>query len=85
MKAKLKEIKNYDAQDTSYFINKKNKKSLADIGFSLPKEPSSKVISIRLPTGLLNVIQAYSTENDLPYESVIKLFLQEEVKKKKLG
>ena len=80
----MHEITDYDYSETSDMIDKKNPKTLADLGFELPKAPPTTVISIRLPNHLLNVIRAFSSQNDLPYQSVIKLFLEEEVARRKL-
>ncbi|MFC1771664.1 CopG family antitoxin [Candidatus Margulisiibacteriota bacterium] len=38
-----------------------------------------KGISICLQNRMLNAIRAYSSEHDLPYQSVIEMFLQEEI------
>jgi predicted DNA binding CopG/RHH family protein len=84
MKKKNNEIVDYDNNDTTAFIDKTKSKSLNDLGYKLPKETPTKVISLRLPTKLLNAIRAYSSQRDLPYQSVIKLFLQEEAEKYKL-
>jgi predicted DNA binding CopG/RHH family protein len=81
---KNNEIHDYDEFDTMSFINKTDVKNLADLGLKLPKKSPTTVISIRLPNNLLNAIRAYSTENDLPYQSLIKLFLQQEMSRKKL-
>jgi len=84
MKPNKDEITVYDDFDTTSYINKDNSKTLSDIGLKLPKEAPTTVISIRLPNRMLNVIRAYSSENDLPYQSVIKMFLQEEIVRHKL-
>ena len=81
---KKTEITLYDDYDTTSFINKKKPLSLKDIGLKLPTESPTTVISIRLPNKMLNAIRAFSSENDLPYQSVIKLFLQKEIKRNKL-
>lgn len=84
MKRNSKEIRDYDHDDTSQFIDPTQRKSLADLGFKSPKDPATTVISIRLPTRMLNSIRAFSSEHDLPYQAVIKMFLQEEIKRHKL-
>jgi len=39
----------------------------------------TQVISIRLPSALLNELRAISSETDIPYQGLIKLFLSESV------
>ena len=84
MKSNKKEILDYDNYDTTSYIDKKNPKTLKDIGLKLPIKSPTAVISIRLPNRMLNAIRAYSSEHDLPYQSVIKMFLQEEIIRHKL-
>ncbi|MBI4402949.1 MAG: hypothetical protein HY537_02235, partial [Deltaproteobacteria bacterium] len=51
----------------------------------LPNTPPTQVISIRLPSSLLNEIKALGSERDIPYHALIKLFLSQsiaEIKKK---
>jgi len=43
----------------------------------LPAVPPTQVISIRLPSPLLNELKAISSETDMPYQALIKLFLSE--------
>ena len=78
--AQLREINDYDSVDTSTFISNKPLK-FNDIGIQLPQQPPTQVVSIRLPTELLNKIKAYSSQRDVPYQSVIKLFLNEKMEK----
>lgn len=83
-KGKNKEIVVYDKNETTNFINKKNPLQLADLNIELPKEEPTKVISLRLPRELLNKIQAYASQQDVPYASVIKMILSEEIDKRYL-
>ena len=71
------EILDYDNLETTEFINKSQPLSLADLGLKLPDEGPTKVVSIRLPTNLLNQIKAYSTNNDIPYQAYIKHLLSQ--------
>ncbi|MFC1616736.1 CopG family antitoxin [Candidatus Margulisiibacteriota bacterium] len=80
-----KEITSYDDYDTTNFINKNKPKKLTALGLKLPSETPTSVISIRLPKRMLNIIRAFSSENDMPYQTVIKMFLQEEIKRHKLA
>lgn len=76
-KKKVIEITDYDKSDTSQFIDRKNPKKLSDLDIELPEDEPTKVVSIRLPSRLLNQIKAYASERDVNYSSVIKLILSE--------
>lgn len=43
-------------------------------------KPSTKTISLRLPEGLLNRIKIEANKRDMPYQSLIKAWLAENVK-----
>ena len=48
---------------------------------SLPKlKPTTKTISLRLPQHLLDSIKAAANSRDVPYQSLIKVWLQEKVR-----
>lgn len=42
-------------------------------------KPSTKTISIRLPELLLNELKLLANKKDMPYQSLIKLFLSDKV------
>jgi len=42
-------------------------------------KPSTKTISLRLPQYLLDAIKAAANARDVPYQSLIKVWLQEKV------
>ena len=42
-------------------------------------KPSTKPISLRLPVGLLEKIKAEANKRDVPYQSLIKVWLSEKV------
>jgi predicted DNA binding CopG/RHH family protein len=49
---------------------------------SLPNlKPSTKTISLRLPETLLNRIKVEANRRDMPYQSLIKAWLMEDVKR----
>ena len=81
MKKKRNEIKDYDDQDTTRFIDTAKSLSLKDLGFKLPPSPPTQVVSIRLPTALLNKLKALASANDVPYQALIKLLLARSIKK----
>lgn len=46
----------------------------------MPKlKPSTKTISLRLPEGLLNGIKIEANKRDIPYQSLIKSWLADDV------
>ena len=42
-------------------------------------KPSVKTISIRLPESLLNSLKTLANERDVPYQSLVKIILAEQV------
>ena len=74
-------IDDYDAVDTTGMIDSSKPLKFGDIGLRLPEVPPTQVISIRLPSALLNELRAISSEADIPYQALIKLFLSESVSK----
>lgn len=74
-------IVDYDAVDTANMIDPSKPLKFEDIGLRLPEAPPTQVISIRLPSALLNELRAISSETDIPYQALIKLFLSESVSK----
>jgi predicted DNA binding CopG/RHH family protein len=76
MKSKIvTEILEYDTKDTSQFIDKNKPLKLSDLGIELPTESPTKLISLRLPTELLNRLKATASQNDISYTSMIKILL----------
>jgi predicted DNA binding CopG/RHH family protein len=79
VKKKKSEIKVYDKNETTAYIDKRKALKLKDIGIELPEEEPSKVISLRLPTELLNRVKAYASQNDVNYSAMIKMILAKAV------
>jgi CopG antitoxin of type II toxin-antitoxin system len=73
------EIRDYDVADTSTMIDSSRPLKFEDLGLRLPDIPPTQVISIRLPSRLLNELRAISSERDIPYQALIKLLLSESV------
>jgi len=47
---------------------------------ALPKlKPSTKTISLRLPELMLNELRLIANKRDVPYQSLIKMFLKERI------
>ena len=82
-KSRSKEIKDYDELDASQMIDKSKPLRLESLGLKLPETPPTQVISIRLPTALINEIKALGSQEDVPYQALIKLILADGIKKKR--
>ena len=83
--SKLKNIPSFNNEDeerefwskedsTKYLDWKKSK----PIYFSKPK-PSTKTISLRLPEYLLDELRIIANKRDIPYQSLIKIYLKERI------
>lgn len=47
---------------------------------SFPKlKPSTKTISLRLPENMLDELRSIANKRDVPYQSLIKIFLKERI------
>ncbi len=65
--------------DTSEYFNLRKAKKVR-----FPKlKPSVASISIRLPKGLLEDIKILANKKDVPYQSLMKIYLDEKVKHEK--
>lgn len=78
-KKKLAEIKDYDKKETTKFIDKSKVLKLKDLGIQLPEDEPTKVISLRLPTELLNRVKAYASQQDISYSAIIKIIISKAV------
>ena len=72
-------VRDYDSVETSEMIDESIPLKYEDLGLKLPEVPPTQVISIRLPSSLVNELRAISSETDIPYQALIKLFLSESV------
>jgi predicted DNA binding CopG/RHH family protein len=77
------EIRDYDTRDTSTMIDLDKPLTFRDLGLDLPKQPPTQVVSIRLPSGLLNQLKAFASARDVPYQALIKLLLAESLAKRR--
>lgn len=63
----------WEAHDSAAFLDWSQAERLV-----LPKlKPSTKTISLRLPESMLNEVRSLANRLDVPYQSLIKLFLRE--------
>ncbi|MDC0358571.1 BrnA antitoxin family protein [Oligoflexia bacterium] len=74
---KMTEIRDYDEFETTEMIDSSKSLRFKDLGLKLPDTPPTQVVSIRLPSDLLNEIKALGSQRDVPYQALIKLFLSE--------
>ena len=66
----------WENHDSSEYVDWSRAKSAA-----LPNlKPSTKTISLRLPESLLESIKIEANKRDVPYQSLIKVWLSKEVK-----
>jgi predicted DNA binding CopG/RHH family protein len=66
----------WEANDSSEYLDWSKAEPV-----SLPNlKPSTKTISLRLPEGLLDSIKIEANKRDMPYQSLIKVWLAEDVK-----
>ena len=82
MKKKIPKFKNEDEErafwsihDSTEFVDwKKAKRTL------LPNlKPSVKTISLRLPEAMLEELKLLANKKDVPYQSLVKIFLAERI------
>jgi predicted DNA binding CopG/RHH family protein len=82
MKKKIPKFKNEDEErafwsihDSTEFVDwKKAKRTL------LPNlKPSVKTISLRLPKAMLEELKLLANKRDVPYQSLLKIFLAERI------
>ena len=66
----------WESHDSSEYIDWKQAKPV-----SMPNlKPSTKTISLRLPESLLDSIKIEANKRDMPYQSLIKAWLADDVK-----
>jgi len=75
-KTEQEEREFWETHDSSDYVDwtKAESVSLANL------KPSTKTISLRLPEGLLDSIKIEANKRDMPYQSLIKVWLAEDVK-----
>jgi len=71
------ERKFWEFHDSTEFVNWKQAKKVT---FSKLK-PSVKKISLRLPEAMLEELKLLANKRDVPYQSLLKIFLAERIEK----
>lgn len=75
-KSEQEEREFWEVHDSSDYVDWSKAESV-----TLPNlKPSTKTISLRLPEGLLDSIKIEANKRDMPYQSLIKAWLAEDVK-----
>ncbi|HEX2869132.1 MAG TPA: BrnA antitoxin family protein [Ignavibacteriales bacterium] len=74
-KSEEEEVEFFEKNDLGdyYDFSKAQKVTLPNL------KPSTESISLRLPVSLLDQLKVLANRSDVPYQSLIKLFLQEKV------
>ena len=85
MKKGLKEIPNFKNEDEERsFWSKEDASNYIDwddgeiTAFPILK-PSTKTISLRIPETMLEELRTIANKRDVPYQSLIKIFLKEKI------
>ncbi|MGD9162049.1 MAG: BrnA antitoxin family protein [Desulfobacteraceae bacterium] len=74
-KTEGQERKFWKTHDSTEYINWDEAEEV-----TLPKlKPSTKTISIRLPESLLEELKLLANKRDVPYQSLLKIFLSERI------
>lgn len=84
MKKRIPKFKNEDEErefwathDSTEFVNWKKGKRIV-----LPNlKPSIKTISLRIPESMLEDLKLLANKRDVPYQSLLKIFLSERIQK----
>lgn len=86
MLKKLKDIPIFDSEDeerefwagadSTDFINWEN----AEVSVLPNLKPTTRTISLRMPESMLNQIRLIANQRDVPYQSLIKIFLKDKIK-----
>ncbi len=76
-KSEAKEREFWASADSTEYVDWRKGKRVA---FSNLK-PSTKAISIRLPESLVEALKLLANKRDVPYQSLLKIFLAERIEK----
>lgn len=74
-KNEQEETKFWSSHDSTDYVDYSKAKRIL-----LPKlKPSTRIISIRMPEALIEHLKLLANKRDVPYQSLIKMFLAEKV------
>jgi predicted DNA binding CopG/RHH family protein len=70
----------WDAADSADYIHwgKARRVQLSEL------KPSTATISLRLPEGMLDELKILANERDVPYQSLLKVFLAERIRQERV-
>jgi len=71
--SEVEERQFWETHDSTDFLDWDNAQSVVLVNL----KPTTKTISLRLPQHLLDSIKAAANARDVPYQSLIKIWLQE--------
>lgn len=75
-KSEEEERKFWDTHDSAEYIDWSKAKLM-----QFPNlKPSTRTVTIRLPEGLLHSLKVLANKKDVPYQSLMKMFLAEKVR-----
>jgi predicted DNA binding CopG/RHH family protein len=80
-KSEVEERTFWDTHDTSSFVDW----SQARVAVIPNLKPSTETISLRLPAALLAELKTLANKRDVPYQSLLKVFLAERVDRETHG
>jgi len=73
-------ILNISYSNKKYKTTAKNNSIIKQVLLTFPKlKPTTKSISIRLPQALIEDLKILANKRDVPYQSLLKVFLAEKV------
>src|SRR3972149_2149383 len=73
--SEVEEREFWETHDTSPYFDSKQARSAVFPNL----RPSTETISLRLPTALLSELKALANKRDVPYQSLLKVFLADRV------
>ena len=74
-KSEKEELEFWSTHDSAGYIDYSKAKSALFPGL----KPSTRTISIRLPESLIEHLKVLANKRDIPYQSLLKMFLAEKV------
>ncbi|MDZ4805899.1 MAG: BrnA antitoxin family protein [Candidatus Eisenbacteria bacterium] len=74
-KTESEERKFWESADSADYVDW----SKARLGFFPNLKPSTETISLRLPASLLAELKALANQRDVPYQSLLKIYLAERI------
>ena len=74
-KSEVKEVEFWATHDSTEYIDYSKAKRIVFPNL----KPSTKTISIRLPESLIEHLKVLANKRDVPYQSLLKMFLSEKV------